>query len=192
MDGTDDFHVTWNTYRIPRFLLHRVRVVLSCPAVNVEVTPLPGIGVRQDFLTRAGRRIGVITYRDGHFDLIISKADDPDACVASIPPTHEETGTLANLLGAPLLVEHLTEQQRGVAGISTVQLPLAPGSPYDGRTLGDTAMRTRTGASAVAVVRQGKVHPSPTPDFVLRGGDLLVVVGTPEGLTAVADVLAEG
>ena len=50
--------------------------------VNVEVTPLPGIGVRKDFALRDGRRIGVISYRDGKLELIISKTDDPDACVA--------------------------------------------------------------------------------------------------------------
>jgi TrkA domain protein len=29
--------------------------------VNVEVTPLPGIGVRKDFALRDGRRIGVVS-----------------------------------------------------------------------------------------------------------------------------------
>ena len=67
--------------------------------VNVEVTPLPGIGTRQDFVTKGGRRIGVVFYRDGKFDLIISRTDDPDACVASIPLSPEEAGALSNLLG---------------------------------------------------------------------------------------------
>jgi len=160
--------------------------------VNVEVTPLPGIGTRQDFVARSGRRIGVITYRDGHFDLIVSKHDDPDSCVASIPLTVEESGALANLLGAPQLVALLEEQNREVAGVSTRQLPLAPNSPYDGRTLGDTALRTRTAVSVVAVVRAGTVHPSPRPDFVFRGSDLLITVGTAEGLAKAVDVLENG
>ena len=160
--------------------------------VNVEVTPLPGIGTRQDFVARSGRRIGVITYRDGHFDLIVSKEDDPDSCVASIPLTVEESGALANLLGAPQLVALLEKQNQEIAGVSTRQLPLAPGSPYDGRTLGDTAMRTRTAVSVVALVRAGTVHPSPRPDFVFRGSDLLITVGTAEGLAQAADVLEHG
>ncbi len=160
--------------------------------VNVEVTPLPGIGTRQDFVSRTGRRIGVITYRDGHFDLIVSKQDDPDSCVASIPLTVEESAALANLLGAPHLVAQLEEQHREVTGVTTRQLPLAPGAPYDGRTLGDTALRTRTAVSVVAVVRGGTVHPSPRPDFVLRAGDMLVTVGTAEGLAKAVDVLDRG
>jgi TrkA domain protein len=157
--------------------------------VNVEVTPLPGIGTRQDFMIRSGRRVGVITYRDGKFELIVSKQHDPDACTASIPLSPEEAGTLAGLLGAPQLVAHLRNEHSEVTGISTKQLPIVPGSEFDGRTLGDTALRTRTGASAVAVVRGGTVHPSPRPDFVFAGGDLVVVVGTADGLDSAADIL---
>lgn len=160
--------------------------------VNVDVTPLPGIGTLQEFVARSGRRIGVITHRDGHFDLIVYKQDDPDACVASIPLTVEESGALANLLGAPQLVAQLEEQHRDIDGVHTRQLPLAPHSPYDGKTLGDTALRTRTAVSVVAVVRAGTVNPSPRPDFALSGGDLLVTVGTAEGLAMAVDVLDNG
>lgn len=160
--------------------------------VNVEVTPLPGIGTRQDFLSRTGRRIGVITYRDGRFELIVSREDDPDACTASIPLSVDEASALAGLLGAPQLVAELREQNDGLSGVHTKQLPLVPGSPFDGRTLGDTALRSRTAVSVVAVVRIGTVHPSPRPDFVLGGGDLLITVGTTEGLAKAADVLDRG
>ena len=66
--------------------------------MNVEVTPLPGIGVRKDFALRGGRRIGVVTHRDGKIELIISKSDDPDACLAELPLSADEAGALANLL----------------------------------------------------------------------------------------------
>jgi TrkA domain protein len=160
--------------------------------VNVEVTPLPGIGTRQDFVSRAGRRIGVITYRDGRSELIISREDDPDACTASIPLSVDEASALAGLLGAPQLVADLRKENEGLSGVHTKQLPLVHGSPFDGRTLGDTQLRTRTAVSVVAVVRVGTVHPSPRPDFVLGGGDALITVGTTEGLAKAADVLDRG
>ncbi|WP_460402098.1 cation:proton antiporter regulatory subunit [Actinophytocola sediminis] len=160
--------------------------------MNVEVTPLPGIGTRQDFVSRTGRRIGVITYRDGRSELIVSKKDDPDACTASIPLSPDEASALAGLLGAPQLVADLSRENDGLRGVHTKQLPLVPGSPYDSRTLGDTQLRSRTAVSVVAVVRMGTVHPSPRPDFVLGGGDLLVTIGTTEGLAKAADVLDRG
>lgn len=160
--------------------------------MNVEVTPLPGIGVRKDFALDSGRRIGVVTHRDGTTELIVSKSDDPDACLASLPLTAEEAGALANLLGAPQLVAQLTEEHRELPGINTRQLPIKNGSPYDGRTLADTAIRTRTGVSVVAVMRAGQIHPSPAPDFTFTAGDLLVAVGTSEGLDATAKILQHG
>lgn len=136
--------------------------------------------------------MGVVAHRDGHFELIVSKADDLDSCVASLPLTGDEAGALANLLGAPQLVSQLAEQQRDVTGVHTEQLPLVAGSPYDGRTLADTAMRTRTGTSIVAVVRAGTVHPSPRPDFRFEAGDLVVIVGTADGITASSEILERG
>ncbi|QIS04987.1 potassium transporter TrkA [Nocardia brasiliensis] len=160
--------------------------------MNVDVTALPGIGVRKDFEVRSGRRIGVVAHRDGDIDLIVSKLDDPDACAAQIPLNTDEAAVLANLLGAPQLVAELNEEHSDLPGITTRQLAIADGSPYAGRTLGETSMRTRTKVSIVAVMRAGQLHPSPGPDFTFTAGDLLVVVGTPEGLDAAAKILTHG
>ncbi|WP_067846803.1 cation:proton antiporter regulatory subunit [Nocardia lijiangensis] len=160
--------------------------------MNVDVTALPGIGVRKDFEARSGRRIGVVDHRDGSIDLIVSKLDDPDACAAQVPLTSDEAAVLANLLGAPQLVAQLREDHRDLPGITTRQLPIADDSPYDGRALGETAMRTRTKVSIVAVMRAGQLHPSPGPDFTFAADDLLVVVGTPDGLDAAAKILSHG
>jgi TrkA domain protein len=160
--------------------------------VNVDVTALPGIGVRKDFEVRSGRRIGVVAHRDGDIDLIVSKLDDLDACAAQIPLTTDEAAVLANLLGAPQLVAKLNDDHRDLPGITTRQLPIGDNSPYDGRTLGETEMRTRTKVSIVAVMRAGQLHPSPGPDFTFTAGDLLVVVGTPEGLDAAVKILTHG
>lgn len=156
------------------------------------MTPLPGIGVRKDFALRTGQRVGVINHRDGGVELIVSRSDDPDACVASIPLSVDESATLGNLLGAPQLVTQLNEEHRDVPGINTKPLPIMAGSPFDGRTLGDTEMRTRTKVSIVAVMRAGQVLPSPGPETVFTAGDLLMCVGTSEGLAAAAKLLKNG
>jgi TrkA domain protein len=44
----------------------------------------------------------------------------------------------------------------------------------------------------VAIMREGEVLPSPGPDVVLHTGDLLVAVGTQEGLDSAADILRNG
>lgn len=153
---------------------------------------MPGIGVRKDFAVHGGRRVGVIAHRDGQIELIVSRADDPDTCVASLPLTVDEAATLGNLLGSPQLVAQLAEEHRELPGIHTRQVPVNEGSPFDGRPLGDTQLRTRSGVSIVAVMRAGHVHPSPTPDFVFTAGDLLIMVGTTEGLASAAKILQRG
>jgi TrkA domain protein len=160
--------------------------------VDVEVTRLPGIGTKQEFITASGRRLGVLTHRDGHRELLVSAQDDPDSNSASVGLTDAEGQALGTLLGAPNLVAQLQDQQREVEGISTAQFPVGAGSPYDGRPWGDTAMRTRAGASIVAVVRDHVVSPSPGPEFVFLAGDLVVVVGTGEGLGRAATILEDG
>lgn len=158
----------------------------------VEETPLPGIGIRKEITTATGRRIGIVSQRDGDVALIISRRDDPDACLASLPLTADEAATLGNLLGARQLVAQLTDEHRDLPGVNTRQFLIAEDSRFDGRKLGDTKMRTKSSVSVVAVMRAGQVQASPTPDFTLLAGDLLVAVGTSEGLDAAAEILRHG
>ena len=58
--------------------------------------------------------------------------------------------------------------------------------------IGDAQIRSRTGASVVAVARHGEVTPSPTPSFRFMAGDKVIVVGTDDGVAAVARILADG
>jgi TrkA domain protein len=58
--------------------------------------------------------------------------------------------------------------------------------------MGAARVRTRTGASIVAVVREGRVHASPGPEFPLAGGDVVVLVGSPEAAAGAVDVLVNG
>ncbi|RFS82335.1 potassium transporter TrkA [Actinomadura spongiicola] len=160
--------------------------------MDVERTALPGIGFQHIMTTGRGRRLGVISHRTGRRDLAIYDKVDPDTCLATVALTADEADTIAELLGTGRIIEHLAELHRQVEGLVTEQIPITPGSPYDGRPLGDTRSRTRTGASIVAVVRDGTVHASPRPDFIFTAGDIIVVVGTGEGTAAVAHILTHG
>ncbi|NNH71446.1 cation:proton antiporter regulatory subunit [Nocardia uniformis] len=160
--------------------------------MNVEVTQLPGIGVRKDFsLSGSRRRIGIIDHKDGTIDLIVSKPGNPDV-TEQIALSVREATVLANLLGAPQLVAQLQEEHREYGDLTTRQIAIRARSPYDGRPLGDTQMRSRTTVSIVAVMRAGHAIPSPGPEFLFAAGDVLVVVGTAEGLGAAARILTDG
>ncbi|MEW9550808.1 cation:proton antiporter regulatory subunit [Nonomuraea sp. NPDC050783] len=160
--------------------------------MEVEQTALPGIGLRHDFTTRAGQRVGVVSHRTGRRDLVIYDKDDPDRACQTVKLNDEEADALAELLGAPRIVQRLNQLHEQVEGLVSVQLPIPDGSPYAGRQMGEARVRTRTSASIVAVVRGGRVFASPGPDFVFGAGDVVVVVGSEESTAEVADILARG
>ncbi|POH60984.1 cation:proton antiporter regulatory subunit [Arthrobacter glacialis] len=157
--------------------------------MNIEETPLPGIGVRRELRLSSGRRVGVVTHRDGQTELILSRVDDPDACAASIPLSAEEAAGLGSLLGSAQLIAQLTAEHENISGVTTHQILIRKGSAFAGRPLGDTHMRTRTGTSIVALLRDGKVIGSPRPDEVLHVDDMVVIVGTDQGLADAAQIL---
>ncbi len=160
--------------------------------VQVEQTTLPGIGVRHDLITAKGRRIGVISFRSGRRDFISFDPEDPDSCRESIELNDDEAEALADILGASLILGQLAGIREQAAGLRTEQITIPAGSAFVGHTLGETQARSRTGASIVAVLRDASVIPSPDPQFVFAPGDVVVAVGTPEGVEGVTQILGEG
>lgn len=156
--------------------------------VEIISRVLPGIGVCQELSLHDGRRIGIVTRRNGVRNFVVYD-EDGDGAAASVELTDDEADAVAELLGAPTLVMRLSNLQSQADQVLTEQLPLPATSRYAGLTLGDTQARTRTGASIVAVLRSGVTHPSPGPDFGLQADDLLVTVGTREGIDQVAALL---
>lgn len=146
--------------------------------------------MRYDVLTASGRRVSVVSHRDGERDLALYDLDDPDASHDLIPMTDDEASALAELLGASVMLSRLTGLRDHAVGLFTEQLWLPAGSPFINRPLGDTRARTRTGASIVAIVRGAEIIASPTPAEVFNAGDLIIAVGTRQGLDALGSILA--
>jgi TrkA domain protein len=86
-------------------------------------------------------------------------------------------------------VEKLASLSEQISSLATGKVRIAHGSRYDGLTVGATRARTRTGATIVALMRDKDVIPSPNPEKVLRGGDTLVVVGTPDGIENLRQII---
>jgi len=69
-------------------------------------------------------------------------------------------------------------------GIEIVWLGLDPGCPLVGTSLGQAAIRARTGASIVALTRGGKIVPNPKSSVVFEAHDRIGVIGEPEQIEA--------
>jgi TrkA domain protein len=157
--------------------------------MEIQQTALPGVGLRQELTTSDGRQLRVVSYRTGRRELLLYDPNDPDACQEVIRLTPEETDALADLLGAARLTGRLAELQQRVAGLAISWLTIHDHSPYAKGTIADTQARSRTGVSIVAVLREQTAFPAPTPDLGFQPDDTAVVVGTPEGVKALAGLL---
>jgi len=160
--------------------------------VDIKEVLLPSIGVRYEFTSHAGERIGIIARRSGEFEIVRYARDDPDQARPVFRLTDEEADAVAQILGAPRIAERFTELTREVPGIDAGQVHIRPGSPFVDRPLGDTRARTRAGASIVAIVRGDEVLASPGPAEILQVNDILVVIGTEKGITGVEHIVDKG
>ena len=160
--------------------------------VEFEETRLPGVGVRHDFVTDDGRRVGVITHHSGRKDLLVYSEDDPDACSEVVSLGVDESVGLTELLGGSKVHATLQDLQQRVEGLTIDWLHVGEGWWTAGHTITDTQLRRRTGVSIVAIIHDGTPVPSPEPNQRLAADDTLVVVGTPEGITNALRVLRSG
>lgn len=156
---------------------------------HVDETQLPGVGVRHDFVTRRGERIGVITHRTGHRELLIYDQEDPDACRETLRLEEDEIRTLSDMLGGSDVTDTLSALEQSVEGLTIDWVRVAGTSRCSGHTLADLGLRTEVSASIVAVLRDGQAVPAPPLDFEMLEGDTAVVVGTKDGARQVVATL---
>lgn len=157
---------------------------------RVSESELPGVGARFDFTTDNGDQLGVVVHRSGRRDVAIYDKEDPDACKAMVHMEEHEARDLAELLGGSRLSEEAARLRHQVAGISLDWLMVEPGAPWAGRTLGESEVRSETGVSIVALIRDGEPSPSPGPEDRFEVGDTVFAIGMPDGLEVLTERLS--
>ncbi len=156
---------------------------------QVRETRLPGVGVRHDFTAEDGTDIGVLVHRDGRREFLVYDTDDPDACSSLVNLSAADSRTVSELLGASQVTEVVSVVQQQIEGLAIEWIELPKMVSTANTTIGDGQYRTKTGASIVAIIRTDQTIPAPGPEFELLGGDVIVAVGTNEGLTNLRELL---
>jgi len=157
---------------------------------DVSETLLPGVGVRHEFVTAGGERVAVLIHRTGRRELAIYDRADPDRSTAVLHLSHDDTRTLAELLGASPVSEAVSAVQQRLEGLAIEWVTIPAGSPVVGTTIAEGEFRTQTGASIVAIVRGATTLPAPEPNHRFEAGEIAVAVGTTDGLAQLRDLLA--
>jgi TrkA domain protein len=160
--------------------------------LEVRETRLPGVGSKFTLRTARGDKVSAIVHLDGMRELYHSPhGDDGEPCAIEL--NDEEARQVgAILVGAvyrPQLVQDLEMTLRDLV-MEWIALP--PDSPLVGLTVATCRIRSTTGATIVAVLRDSGSLAVPHPDEVLQPGDTLVVIGRPESFADIRRLVAEG
>lgn len=155
---------------------------------EIRETKLPGVGIEYDFRTDTGDHVGVISRSSGRREVIVFDRHDPDAVAVRVELSSAESASLAELLGGTRITAQLAALSAEIEGLFVDWLPL-PAS-FRPVSIADTEMRTRTGASVIAIIRGGTAIPAPGPDAELQADDTVVLVGTRDGIAGAGRLLA--
>jgi TrkA domain protein len=156
---------------------------------EVRETKLPGVGVRHEFTTETGHDLGVLVHHDGRREILVYDSDDPDACTSIVSLSSNDSRTVSELLGSSQVTEAVAAVQQEIEGLAIEWIELTPTSSAADTTIGDGMYRTKTGSSIVAVIRDGRSIPAPGPEFALLAGDVIVAVGTVDGLASMRELI---
>ena len=99
----------------------------------------------------------------------------------------EHYGTLR---GMRLQGKQLDELSQFLVGTTTDTLLVLEGSPAVGQSLGEIELRSRSGVTTIAVVRNGQSSHNPPPDFRLAVGDIIVLLGSHKELDDAMEFLS--
>lgn len=145
--------------------------------MQVQEHDLPGVGKKFALTTNEGERMTVVIHNTGHREIYSFRGREEF-------PTHAvrledaEARMLGAILGGAYFQPAVAESMEMVLGQLSVEwFRVAPESPLAGRTIQESAIRNRTGASVIAILRDGRPRPNPEPGDVILPGDTLMVVG---------------
>ena len=157
---------------------------------KVTETDLPGVGVRFDLQTNAGRCVGVVVHQSGRRDLVVYDERDVDRASESVKLSEDEGHTLGELLGGSPVLEHLDDAVHRLEDLVISWIKIDAKSSLAGLTLAEASLRKRTGADIVALVTDSGSIPIPGGTDRLEPGDTAVVVGVPSSVKAATGLLA--
>lgn len=157
--------------------------------MEVREHDLPGVGKKFALTTAGGARMTVIIHNTGHREIYFFEEGE-DFPSHAVRLEDAEARKLGAILGGAYFQPAVAESMEMVFDQLTVEwLKVGTESPLAGKSLLEAAVRERTGASVIAVLRGGEALPNPQPTEVIRPGDTLMVVGDREQVSRFADLL---
>lgn len=146
--------------------------------MKIKTGDLPGIGKRYSFITAKGDNLVLILHQTGFRELYYFKESDEDEPDFTIKMTDEEARQIGTiLLGAdyqPVTDDHI---ELLIKNIRIEWVKVTANSELANKTIIDSRVRSKTGATIIAIQRGDEMIGSPDVNEVILAGDILMVVG---------------
>jgi len=99
------------------------------------------------------------------------------------------SGSYEALRRVELPVKNLPEKCEIMTDIETETYLIGEETPAKGHSIRDLKIRSTTGATVIAIRRDGEILPSPDPAFVFRAGDVVYLIGEREKVLRAIELL---
>jgi TrkA domain protein len=143
--------------------------------VATRETELPGVGTKHTLDLATGDELVAVEHRAGHWELARVDADGNTTPLAQL--NSREAGELGRILSRGAVSTEDSRKHMLFEEFAMEWVKLEEDSALVGSTLLGSGIRSRTGASVIAILRPEGSIASPPPDSEFRVGDTLVVMG---------------
>jgi TrkA domain protein len=159
--------------------------------VDVEETRLPGVGTKFTIQTARDERICSVVHLDGLREIYAydDEDDEPHVIVLNDEEARQLGAILGGVVYRPQLVEDLEIAIKDLV-IEWIEVPAD--SPIVGLTVATCRIRSTTGATIVAILRDSGALAVPHPDEVLRAGDVMVMIARPDTIPDIRKLIESG
>jgi TrkA domain protein len=144
----------------------------------VREVELPGVGKKYTLDTQSRDQVVVVLHRSGKREIyrFASEQSVPDEV---IDLTTEEAQLLGGILSQTYF-QPVPDSSRELVmkELAIDWLPLPEGHSLTGKSIREMAIRERTGASVIALLREGKAVINPGPEELFQPEDTIMIIGS--------------
>jgi len=158
--------------------------------MSYHTTQLPGIGTKYEIDTEAGDRVAIVTTQTGRQQLYLlpEKYAEP----LSVELTPAESLRIGSILTGAFMLPDEEGVEIAFSTLFDLRITIRKYKPSEnmiGKSLKDLEVRKKTGASILALSRDGRNIINPSADIIFERNDSVIAIGEHDHLIAFEELM---